>query len=132
MTTTQDLRTWTAHGFTSDITECEQCGKVELKGTVRMIDTDGAVIHAGTTCAAHLAGRPAREITAEARTADKARTAAAARQAWVDEVRTHYATLTTEHLTEIAERFRRDAARDRVAGFNTEMLAAAESELATR
>ena len=44
-------------GMTDDVTECERCGKVDLRGTVivEVLDPDGNVIevaHWGTTCAA--------------------------------------------------------------------------------
>jgi hypothetical protein len=80
-TTIQTYR-YRAMGFTEDITECDICGKVDLKGTVRMliVDDDGdedGEIHAGVICAARKAGRKASEIRNEARAAD-----AAVRGAW--------------------------------------------------
>jgi hypothetical protein len=66
---------WAAKGFTDDVTDCEVCGKQELKGTVRMVavDSDGdqdGEVYAGVVCAARMAGRKAAEIRAEAKAAD--------------------------------------------------------------
>ena len=81
--------TWTAKGLTDEVTECEICGKPELKGTVRLVlvDADGnddGEIYAGVTCAARRAGRKATEIRTEAQRADRDREAAivAAYRAW--------------------------------------------------
>lgn len=86
MTNTTEAGTtfyYRAAGFTEDITDCEVCGKVDLKGTVRLVivDQDGAEegeLHAGVVCAARRAGRKAGEIRAEAKAAD-----AATRGAWM-------------------------------------------------
>lgn len=82
---------WIARGFTDDVTECEHCGRVELKGTVRLEaitpdgDSDGE-IYAGVVCAARLSGRRAAEIRTEAARADRARIQAIrdAHRAWSD------------------------------------------------
>lgn len=60
MTTTQGT-SYRVLGSTDDITECDQCGKVDLKGTVILgiMDDDGNIegeIYAGSTCAAKMAG----------------------------------------------------------------------------
>jgi len=49
-------------GTTDDVTTCEKCGKIELRGTVLLdcLDDDGnteAVMYVGTTCAAKMVGR---------------------------------------------------------------------------
>jgi hypothetical protein len=83
--------TWRAKGFTDDVTECERCGKVELKGTVRMVavDTDGnedGEQYMGTDCAARMTGRKVAEIRTEINVAEKA-----ARAAWNAWSNTHSA-----------------------------------------
>jgi hypothetical protein len=67
-----------AMGFTDEITDCEICGRVDLKGTVRLavIGPDGEIegeVYGGVVCAAKRDGRKAGEIRDEARAADKAR-----------------------------------------------------------
>lgn len=77
---------WIARGFTDDVTECGHCGRVDLKGTVRMEamsaenESDGET-YMGVVCAARMTGRKASEIRTEASRADRARSAAA-RAAW--------------------------------------------------
>lgn len=66
-----------AMGFTEDITDCDICGRVDLKGTVRMLVVDDdnnedSEIHAGVVCAARKSGRKASEIRNEAKAADAA------------------------------------------------------------
>lgn len=68
MTTT----TYRVLGTTDDVTTCDICGRPELKGTVAL-DADGDTLYAGTSCAARIAGRPARDIRSAARVADEAR-----------------------------------------------------------
>jgi hypothetical protein len=73
---TQTLR-YRAKGFTDDVVDCEICGRVDLKGTVRLeiVDVDGNVegeIFAGVVCAARHSGRKAAEIRTEAKDAEKA------------------------------------------------------------
>ncbi|MEV5085621.1 hypothetical protein AB0K74_45275 [Streptomyces sp. NPDC056159] len=56
--------------MTDQITECELCGKVELRGTVQMIelDADGndfADHYFGTTCAAKAAGWTQKKVKDE-------------------------------------------------------------------
>jgi hypothetical protein len=48
-------------GTTDDVTTCEKCGKIELRGTVMLdcLDGDGnteAVMYVGSTCAAKMTG----------------------------------------------------------------------------
>jgi hypothetical protein len=78
MSTDTQTDRWAARGFTDDVTQCERCGKPELKGTVRMVivDADGGEgddTFMGVTCAARMTGRKASEIRTEARAADTAR-----------------------------------------------------------
>jgi hypothetical protein len=55
-------------GTSNDVTECEVCGKVELKGTVALIaldddgNEDGEAFYAGTTCAARKVGVKSADI----------------------------------------------------------------------
>jgi hypothetical protein len=57
-------------GTTDDVTNCELCGKVELKGTVMLAPLDddgnegGGVSYFGTSCAAKAAGWTVREVRA--------------------------------------------------------------------
>lgn len=90
-TTTAQVFTYRAMGFTDDVTTCEICGKPELKGTVRLVITDqdgseGGEVYAGVVCAARRAGRKAAEIRTEAQRADRARIDAmrATFRAWQD------------------------------------------------
>ena len=49
MTTNANLR---PVGFTTEHTECDRCGKPELRGTVVMANEDGEIVaYYGTTCA---------------------------------------------------------------------------------
>ncbi|MGW2213294.1 hypothetical protein [Streptomyces sp. NPDC001781] len=74
-------------GTTDEVTECELCGKVELKGTVMLapLDADGNeggdVCYFGTPCAAKAAGWTVREVKAGIKSAaDEQRAAERARR----------------------------------------------------
>ena len=55
MTTSENLR---PVGFTTEHTECDRCGRPELRGTVVMANEDGEIVaHWGTTCASKATGR---------------------------------------------------------------------------
>lgn len=58
-------------GFTTEHTECDRCGRPELRGTVVMADEEGEIVaHWGTTCASTTLGRKvtrADALTSEAR-----------------------------------------------------------------
>lgn len=56
---------WQIIGITDERTECEVCGKIELRSTVLLELEDGSQIYAGTTCAA----RKVRVTTGKMRTA---------------------------------------------------------------
>ena len=56
---------WRVAGTTDEITECDVCGKVELRGTVHMVSDEGE-LYAGSDCASKLAGRPVRTEAARA------------------------------------------------------------------
>ncbi|WP_326812149.1 hypothetical protein [Streptomyces scopuliridis] len=64
---------WTVRGMVNDITECELCGKVDLRGTVHLITEDGDEIYAGTTCAARKVGSTAAKVRDAVRVADMQR-----------------------------------------------------------
>lgn len=75
MTTTTAPAAYRVRGTTDDVTECQICGKPELRGTVvlEILDADGNaedVTYAGTTCAAKVTGRKATAIRHEAAAAD--------------------------------------------------------------
>ncbi|WP_030248314.1 hypothetical protein [Streptomyces sp. NRRL S-455] len=62
-------------GTTDESTECDLCGKVELKATVMLVpldadgNDDGDVCYFGTSCAAKAAGWTVREVRAGIRRA---------------------------------------------------------------
>lgn len=65
-------------GSTDDCTQCELCGRDELKGTVVLaeLDADGSelgYVYYGTSCAAKAAGWTAKHVRTEVRDADRAR-----------------------------------------------------------
>lgn len=98
-TAPETVGTWTAKGTTDEITQCEICGKPELKGTVRLVlvDPDGGhgdEVYAGVVCAARRAGRKAVEIRTEAQRADRdhAEAVRAAFRAWSDAQSTWFCT----------------------------------------
>lgn len=73
---TAPVKAYRVKGTTDDVTECELCGRVELKGTVVMeaLDADGNVddmTYFGTQCAAKAAGWTQTEVKRRARTADR-------------------------------------------------------------
>jgi hypothetical protein len=85
MTTTQNTTaTYRVLGTTDEVTECEHCGRVDLKGTIILgiIDIDGSVedrTYFGAVCGARAAGKPVKELRKEAASADFARGAEARR-----------------------------------------------------
>jgi hypothetical protein len=79
---------WVARGFTDDVTDCQHCGRTDLKGTVRMValSDEGEELgdwYLGVVCAARKSGRKAAQIRHEATRADRQRRDAA-RKAWMD------------------------------------------------
>lgn len=78
---------YVARGFTDDVTQCEHCGRDDLKGTVRMVtlspegEEEGDT-YMGVVCAARMSGRKAAEIRVEANRADRERREAA-RATWM-------------------------------------------------
>jgi hypothetical protein len=64
-------------GTTDDVTECEHCGRVDLKGTIRLgaLDADGNVedvTYFGAVCGARAAGWTTKDIRRAATAADRA------------------------------------------------------------
>lgn len=64
-------------GTTDEVTECEYCGRAELKGTVvlDLLDEDGAsegVVYYGSGCAATAGKRTVKDIRDSAKVADTA------------------------------------------------------------
>jgi hypothetical protein len=64
-------------GTTDDVTECEHCGRTELKGTIRLgaLDADGNVedvTYFGAVCGARAAGWTTKDIRKAATAADRA------------------------------------------------------------
>lgn len=49
-------------GFTEDVTSCDCCGKVELKGTYVMEDENLNIFYYGTTCGAKSANYSVKEF----------------------------------------------------------------------
>lgn len=80
------MTTYEVLGTTSDHTDCELCGRADLKGTVALKDEDGNVVYFGTDCAARALGWTQRDVKAAAKTQDDERraTEAAARRAAAD------------------------------------------------
>jgi len=75
---TDTAATYRVLGTTDEITECEHCGRVDLKGTIVLgiVDADGNVderVYFGAVCGARAAGRPVKELRKEAASADYAR-----------------------------------------------------------
>jgi len=66
-------------GATSDVTECEHCGRTDLRGTIVLQqldingDTDGDPVHYGAVCGARAAGTKTAELRRDAARADRAK-----------------------------------------------------------
>lgn len=58
---------WRIVGITDECTECEVCGRVELKSTVLIELEDGSQIYAGSSCAARKVGVKAAEMRSAAK-----------------------------------------------------------------
>jgi hypothetical protein len=92
MTNSAPAATYRILGTTDEVTSCEHCGRVELKGTIVLgiVDADGNIedrAYFGATCGAKAAGRKVKEIREEAAAADRATNVAryAPFAAWVRE-----------------------------------------------
>jgi hypothetical protein len=64
-------------GTTDDVTECEHCGRTDLKGTIRLgvLDADGNVegeTYFGAVCGARAAGWTTKDIRKQATAANRA------------------------------------------------------------
>lgn len=80
MITTTTALAYRVLGTTDDVTECECCGRADLKATVMLgiLDADGnveEVTYFGSSCGAKAAGWTAKFVRDEAKKADKARAA---------------------------------------------------------
>lgn len=70
-------------GTTDDVTECEHCGRVELKGTIVLLplDADGNAdadpVYYGAVCGARAAGTKTADLRKAASAADRAKVEAA-------------------------------------------------------
>jgi hypothetical protein len=90
-TDTATFRNFRVLGTTNDVTTCEKCNRVELKGTVVLQpldpdgNPDGEPSYFGSSCGAMLAKTTTRLINAAAKKAD--REAAAAKKAAEEEAR---------------------------------------------
>ncbi|MFF0481071.1 hypothetical protein [Streptomyces sp. NPDC004435] len=72
------MKVYRVGGTTDEITQCELCGRPELKGTVQMLELDGdgnAVEdhYFGTSCAAKAAGWTQKDVKAAVKAADAAK-----------------------------------------------------------
>jgi hypothetical protein len=103
MTASTARKVFKVKGTTNEVTECELCGRVDLKGTIVLatLDADGneeGVVYYGASCGAKAAGWTTKDVRKAAKTADddarEARRAAsqaesdaycAARDAWLIE-----------------------------------------------
>jgi ribosome-binding protein aMBF1 (putative translation factor) len=54
---------WKLVGISDESTECEVCGRVELKATYHLVLEDGSELRAGSSCAARKLGTKAADIT---------------------------------------------------------------------
>lgn len=78
MTNTETARkAYKVLGTTDEVTECEHCGRVDLKGTIRLgiLDADGNVedvTYFGAVCGAKAAGWTTKDIRKAASAADRA------------------------------------------------------------
>lgn len=86
------MKAYRVKGTTDEVTECELCGKPELKGTVMLTSLDadgneeGDVSYFGTSCAAKAAGWTVKEVRAGVRrAADEERERERVRRIAVDE-----------------------------------------------
>lgn len=75
MTAPTSRRLFRILGTTDEVTECNYCGRVELKGTIRLelLDEDGnsdGIVFYGSSCAATAGKRKVKDIRNEAKVAD--------------------------------------------------------------
>jgi hypothetical protein len=72
-------KVFTVKGSTTDVTDCELCGRTDLKGTIVLsaLDADGndtgEIVYYGADCGARAAKWTVRQIRTAAKTADDAR-----------------------------------------------------------
>jgi ribosome-binding protein aMBF1 (putative translation factor) len=53
---------WTLVGISDESTECEVCGRVELKATMHLVHEDGSELRAGTSCGARKLAVPSAKM----------------------------------------------------------------------
>jgi ribosome-binding protein aMBF1 (putative translation factor) len=58
---------WKLVGISDESTECEVCGRVELKSTHHIVTEDGAELRAGSSCAARKLGVKTAEVNRAAK-----------------------------------------------------------------
>jgi hypothetical protein len=80
--TTAPAKVFKVLGTTDEVTECEHCGRVDLKGTIILgyLDADGNVestTYFGAVCGARAAGWTTKDIRKAATAADRAAVEAA-------------------------------------------------------
>lgn len=103
MSTTTASKVFRVKGTTDEVTECELCGRQELKGTIMLaeLDADGTemgLVYYGASCGAKAAGWTTKDVRIKAKAADQAKRDAAqaasdersrifcaARDAWISE-----------------------------------------------
>jgi hypothetical protein len=76
MTTNAARRVFRIKGTTDEVTECELCGRIDLKGTIVLatLDADGNeedIVYYGASCGAKAAKWTTKEIRTEAKVADR-------------------------------------------------------------
>lgn len=75
VTTTTTHKVFKVLGTTDEVTECQHCGRTDLKGTIRLgeLDADGnveGVTYFGAVCGAKAAGWTTKDLRKAAKTAD--------------------------------------------------------------
>lgn len=111
-------------GFTDQVTDCELCGKPELRGTIQMIelDEDGNDFedhYFGSTCAAKASGWTQKKVTDEAKRVTAAKRVAEEKRLFGIWKLDHYGTEDTSEIvkltgwryTEIMNEFRAELRR---------------------
>jgi hypothetical protein len=118
------MKAFRVGGTTDQFTNCELCGRAELKGTVQMIelDADGNAVtdhYYGTGCAAKAAGWTQKKVQDEAKRANGAKAAAEEKRLFAlwklenfqTEDTTEIVKLTGLRYTELTREFRAELRR---------------------
>jgi len=82
MSTTDVRKAYRILGTTDDVTECELCGRTELKGSIvlAVLDADSneaGIVYYGASCGARAAGWITKDVRTKAKAADDAKREAA-------------------------------------------------------